>query len=110
MTDDSNDRAMLSDAQLDDLLDASPEHAASADLMRRVAQIPIEHPRGSAELAIWPFASVWRALSSAVLAASLGALSGVMVIPEQAVTSDLGDLTTLTDDDGWELDELEDMR
>jgi len=109
MSEDRSDDEMLSDAQLDGLLDRSPELAPSADLMRRVAQIPLAHDRTEGALDIWPFASLWRALVSASLAVSLGALSGMLVVPQEMLED--GDPVSMFDeDDGWELETLEGMR
>ena len=100
-----SEQSPLGERELDALLDASADHVPSAGLLRRVAQIPIEHPRATDLL--WPFASWGRALGSAGLALSLGAVSGLVVMPEVERADDLIELSSLSNDDAWE---LEDMR
>lgn len=55
---------------------ALPRVEPSATLLRRVAEIPIQHPRTSRTWT-WPFATVWRPALGWSLAGALGILTGV---------------------------------
>lgn len=89
-------RALLEQAQrVDALLLGVPTASASAQLRRRVAEIPLRHPRrvaGRGLPALWPSMSRSRALASACLLLALGAGIG-MSVPDEALGSA---------EDGWD--------
>jgi hypothetical protein len=95
-TSNASARELLEQAQrVDTLLLAMPAARASADLRRRVAEIPLRHPpvatvRGLRSL--WPIASATRALASACLLLALGVGIGMSVADESLAPAD----------DGWD--------
>jgi hypothetical protein len=68
---------LLDDAALDRLLDASPALEPSAQLMRRVAELPLTHPQRAPLRELWPFASALRLVLSGALLLALGAASAL---------------------------------
>lgn len=73
MTDGTDDELRKEDARFADEVFARLEPVEpSPQLNRRVAQIPIEHPKG----AVWPFRSVWHTVVAAAAAALLGVAAG----------------------------------
>ncbi len=84
--------------ELDRLLDALPQPAApSAALMRKVAEIPLRHPRGAGARSMLGGLLPWRALLAAVLACALGVVSGALSVDSGNGSSDDGwdDVTTV---------------
>lgn len=70
-------RARFEEAQaFEALLDAAPAVEPTADLMRRIASLPAQHPR-PVRAAWWPFGSSLAPLLGWAAAAILGALVGL---------------------------------
>lgn len=93
-------------AALDRLLDASAAHEPSADVMRRVAEIPLHHPKlthstALAETAAPPFHFL-RAALAGLFAAALGVMVGLQSFPNEASQGE--DLALV--EDGSDGDEL----
>lgn len=77
-------RGLLEEARrLDALFDDVPRAEASAELRRRLAEIPIRYPRSEAAWQ-WPFESAWRPLLGLALAAAFGVVVGGVTPTEVA--------------------------
>ncbi len=57
----------------------------SMGLVRRVAQLPIEHPRKASSP--WPFQSLWMPLLAGAFAAALGVTTGLMTLEDDTQTT-----------------------
>lgn len=85
------------DARLDHLLRTIEDVPVPAQLQRRIAEIPLRHPRTADAFQWWPWASVWKNATVALLICALGALAGASdvaasVIDEPVATTDDGGL------------------
>lgn len=84
-----------------------PRAEVSASLARRVAEIPLTHPRPE-KAWFWPFQTIWKPVLSWSLAASLGLWAGAQTLPESgldiAPSAQTEDAQTLADnsDSSWE--------
>jgi hypothetical protein len=115
LTESQEARGLLEQAQrVASLLDELPAMRASGDLQRRLAEIPLRHPRES-EAWVWPFETLWRPLLGLALAAVFGVLVGSAAPTEVAdgVTAEeeewndiaavlLGDTLDTLDEEGEE--------
>ncbi|MDD9939599.1 MAG: hypothetical protein OXU20_00925 [Myxococcales bacterium] len=95
------------DAQaLDSLLGLSQTRPASADLTRRVAEIPLRHPRQDRTWSIGgllsPTGELWRALTAGLLAAALGVGSGLWTRSEPVDISHNSNPTYDRADAAWD--------
>lgn len=101
-----DDRPLLDEHGLDALLDASPPLSPSAQLMRRVAELPLHHPRPEPMRLPWLFGSALRMALSGALLLALGVASGLWSAATAQADDTSDDLSGLTL--GTELD-LEDL-
>lgn len=71
-------KQILTERELDRALSTLPAVEPSADLLRRVAEVPLRAP--SAEVARgWPLSRLWPSLAAWGAAAALGVVSGLWV-------------------------------
>ena len=68
---------------LDGLLSEALSPEPSAQLVRRVAEIPIRHPRAAPERMWWPFGGVVRTMLAAAFTLGLGVVTGLSTTPPQ---------------------------
>lgn len=80
---------------LDSWLDSAQSVEPSAQLRRVVAEIPLRHPRAERLHALWPFGSLWKALSLALVVCTLGAVAGATSV--EATDSDDDNLLIATE-------------
>ena len=66
----------LDPRQLDALLDLLEPAQPSVSLRRRVAEIPLRHPRPDSSDRWWPFRTLWRPFATLAATAALGVLVG----------------------------------
>jgi hypothetical protein len=72
---------LLQERGLDELLAAAPDREPSADLLRRVAEIPARHAP-SASWSLWPFGRVRTLVAALGAAAAMGVAAGA-ALPER---------------------------
>lgn len=93
---DADDMDSLLDTRLDALLQSVDDVPVSAQLQRRIAEIPLRHPRASEPVFWWPWMSAWKSATAAFVICALGALVGASdvaasVIDEPTSTVDADD-------------------
>lgn len=91
----------LRNARLDELLQTVEDVAVSAQLQRRIAEIPLRHPRAAKAFQWWPWSSVWKSAVVAVSICVLGALVGASDVAASVIDDPVP--TSYAEDEGLAL-------
>jgi hypothetical protein len=91
----------LLDRHLDSLLQAIDDVPVSAQLQRRIAEIPLRHPRATEPTQWLSWISVWKSATVAVVICALGAWAGASDVAASVIDEPV--TATYSDDDGLAL-------
>jgi len=97
---DADDMDSLLDPRLDSLLQSIDDVPVSAQLQRRIAEIPLRHPRASEQVSWWPWMSVRKSATAALVICALGALVGASDVAASVIDEPT---STVYADDGLAL-------
>jgi hypothetical protein len=103
--------ALLNAEQLDAVLSAGPAlsdgfDAPSQELLRRVAEVPVRHPRLLERTAWWPFERAYASVLALAAAVMFGVFVGDLTFPADGGTVLSEGASELSEDDVDELAEL----